>query len=243
MGIAVARPKDRADGRGASPSRRGVRLCRRGRRLHLVGCTLAAVVLLCPTPASGAGPAVIDTLHTEGAAQAIAAGSASPLDSLRALYYAAVQEERAIPRGLQAVDSLRQSGTVAPGGPLEGILLAYEGGLITLRAKHGFWPPDRLRHLRDGLALLDQAVELHPEVAEVRYLRLMSCYYLPGIIGRRRSVLDDFAALARLLPAARSDHPPELYRAIVTFVLEHGEPTEQERAALQGALEGSRGER
>jgi hypothetical protein len=186
---------------------------------------------------------VIDTLHTEGAAQAIAAGSASPLDSLRALYYAAVQEERAIPRGLQAVDSLRQSGTVAPGGPLEGILLAYEGGLITLRAKHGFWPPDRLRHLRDGLALLDQAVELHPEVAEVRYLRLMSCYYLPGIIGRRRSVLDDFAALARLLPAARSDHPPELYRAIVTFVLEHGEPTEQERAALQGALEGSRGER
>jgi hypothetical protein len=186
---------------------------------------------------------VSDTLQTEGAAQAVGAGTASPLDSLRALYYAAVQEERAIPHGLRAVDSLRQSDTVVAGGPLDGVLLAYEGALVTLRAKHGFWPHDRLRHLRDGLALLDQAVKLHPEVGEVRYLRLMSCYYLPGIVGRRRSVLEDFAALARLLPAARADHPPELYRAIVTFVLENGEPSEQERAALEDALEGSRAER
>ena len=190
--------------------------------------------------AAAGEPAPLDAVRSTRVA---AAGDPAPLDSLRALYYAAVQDEGAIRQGMQAVDALRRSGTAVAGGTLDGILLAYEGALITLRAKHGFWPHDRLRHLRDGLALLDRAVAVYPDVAEVRYLRLMSCYYLPGILGRRRSVRDDFAALARLLPAARGDYPPELYRAIVTFVLENGAPSAQERTALEGALEGRRSER
>lgn len=217
--------------------------------------TAAAGALLLATPqALSAGerlPAWATTGHataasvaaSESAASAATPGAPgeSPLDSLRTLYYAAVQEESVIRHGLGAVDSLRVALAPPDGSPLASTLLAYEGALVTLRAKHGFWPHDRLRHLRAGLALLDRAVAGHPEVAEIRYLRLMSCFYLPGILGRKGSVREDFAWLAELLPAARGDYPPELFAAIVRFVLENGEPTVEQRDALHLALEGESG--
>ena len=104
------------------------------------------------------------------------------MEQLRSLYYQAVEDESAIALGLAQVDSLRNAGFAAPGQDRDGVLTAYRGALITLRAKHGFWPPDRLKHLREGLRIMDAAVAAHPEVAEVRYLRLMSCFYLPGIL-------------------------------------------------------------
>ena len=178
---------------------------------------LAAAVLLLSMP-------------FEGAAQD------DGLGRVRAAYYAAVAEEAAIARGLAEIESLRASGAHRPGGDRDALLAAYRGALVTLRAKHGSWPPARLRDIRGGLAVLDSVVAAHPHHAEVRYLRLMSCYYLPGILGRGGSVREDFAALARLLPAARDRYPPELYAAVVTFVLENGRPGEAERARLEAAL-------
>lgn len=158
------------------------------------------------------------------------------LGRVRAAYLAAVQEEAAIARGLGEIEALRASVAYPPGGARDALLAAYRGALVTLRAKHGTWPPARLRDLRGGLAVLDSVVAAHPDHAEVRYLRLMSCYYLPGILGRNGSVREDFAALARLLPSARDRYPPDLYAAVVTFVLENGRPGEAERARLEAAL-------
>ncbi|HEX2081166.1 MAG TPA: hypothetical protein VHG08_25915, partial [Longimicrobium sp.] len=117
-------------------------------------------------------------------------------------------------------------------------LMAYAGAFTTLRAKHGTWPPDRLRHMRGGLAVLDSVITAHPDHPEARYLRLMSCYYLPRVLGRGWSVREDFAALARLLPSVRGDYPPDLYLSIARFVMEHGRPSPAQRAALQASLDG-----
>src|SRR5690606_1683873 len=103
----------------------------------------------------------------------------------RALYLAGVEEESAVEEGLREAERLRArpAGTVAAE---EGALVeAYRGALVTLRAKHGVWPPARLRHMDEGLAVLDSVVAEHPDLAEVRSLRLMSCYYLPAILGRK----------------------------------------------------------
>lgn len=159
------------------------------------------------------------------------------LEAVRELYFAAVQEESAIPRGLQAILELRASGAAPTGGTTDVVLSAYQGALITLRAKHGFWPPDRLRHLREGLGILDQAVAARPEHPEIRYLRLLSCYFLPGILGRGGSVREDFGALARLLPSARDAFAPDLYRMMVAFVLEHGALEAPELERLQDAVD------
>jgi hypothetical protein len=170
-------------------------------------------------------------------APAAHAGAQAPapaeIAGVRRIYGDAVGSERAIPRGLAEVERLR-AGTRDPHALAT--LTAYRGAFTVLRAKHGIWPPDRLRHTRNGLAVLDGVVAAHPRHAEARYLRLMSCYYLPGIFGRAWSVREDFAALARLLPSVRGDYPPELYRVIVRFVMEHGHPSPEQRAALQASL-------
>ena len=162
--------------------------------------------------------------------------SEHPLTRLRELYYAAVNEREAIGAGLEEIDRLRRDGYARPGSRRAAVLDAYAGAITTLRAKHGRWPLDRLRHLNSGLGVLDSAVADAPDAVEVRYLRLMSCYYLPGILGRGSSVRDDFQALARLLPDAAGEFPAELYRAILTFVVENGDVEPSRRAALESAL-------
>jgi hypothetical protein len=156
------------------------------------------------------------------------------LGSVRKLYIAAVDGEEALDRGLAEVRIARvRAGEDAR---LHTTLRAYEGALITLRAKHGTWPPRRLQHLQEGLSILDEVVKIDPSNAEARYLRLMSCYYLPAILGRRGTVREDFAALATLLPAVRGDYPPSTFNAIATFVLKEGEPNQREAAALRASL-------
>jgi hypothetical protein len=174
-------------------------------------------------------------LADEAAAQAPPPGARTGLELVRHLYMDAVESGGAIPRGVAEVD--RQRATTHD-ATTTATLAAYRGAFTLLRAKHGSWPPDRLRHTRQGLAVLDSIIAAHPEHAEARYLRLMSCFYLPRILGRGWSVRDDFAALARLLPGVRHQYPPELYRAIVDFVLQHGQPTSAQRAALQASLGG-----
>jgi len=149
--------------------------------------------------------------------------------------------ESVIRDGLHAVDSLRAALAPPEGSTLAATLLAYEGALVTLPAKHGFWLHDRLRHLRRGLALLARAVATQPDVAEIRYLRLMSCFHLRGDLGRNGSVREDLSSLAELLPGVRDEYPPDLYSAIVRFVLENGDPTPDQRATLREGLAGGPG--
>lgn len=178
--------------------------------------------------------ALLTMLFADGAgAQAPPPGARAGLDQVRHLYYEAVQSERAIARGMAEVERQRAR---ADDPEVRATLTAYVGAFTLLRAKHGVWPPDRLRHTRQGLQVLDSLIAAHPNHAEARYLRLMSCYYLPRILGRGWSVRDDFAALSRLLPSVRAQYPPDVYRAIVQFVLQNGTPTREQRAALEASL-------
>ena len=166
------------------------------------------------------------------------ATASSGLERVRQIYGEALTAERAIPRGLAEIERLR-AGPDGRHAETAAALAAYRGAFTVLRAKHGLWPPDRLRHTRNGLAVLDSVETAHPAHAEARYLRLMSAYYLPGLFGRGWSVRDDFAALARLLPAVQDEYPVELYGAIVRFVLRNGRPTPEQRAALEASLQAS----
>jgi hypothetical protein len=171
---------------------------------------------------------VLGTMPLPAAAQ-------DPLEPVRRSYRAAVDDEAAIARGLAAIAALRAGDLPAPERTAP-LLDAYEGALITLRARHGTWPPARLRHLRTGLGILDRAVAAHSAQPEIRFLRLMSGYYLPGILGRTAHVAEDFEALARLLPGARAGYPAEMHAAMTRFVLDHGRPSPEQRRDLERSI-------
>ena len=143
---------------------------------------------------------------------------------LRDAYLCAVENEVELDRTL---DALQTESRYDP------LTQAYGAALVVLKAKHAFWPHRKMHFLREGLPVLDRLVEQHPRHVEIRYLRLLSCYYLPGFLRRKKSVQEDFAALARLLPSARSSFEPGLYRQMVRFVLEKGAIAEGDRARLQ----------
>jgi hypothetical protein len=163
------------------------------------------------------------------------------LERLRHLYIQAVERSEAVAAGLEEVRRMRRSHPDSADSHSHLTFRAYEGALLTLRAKHGFWPPARLRHLREGLEILDDVIARDPAHAEARYLRLMSCYYLPGILGRGDSVREDFAVLARLLPEVRDQYPADLFDAIAGFVLKNGKPDEEAEGELKSSLYGSDG--
>jgi phytoene synthase len=151
------------------------------------------------------------------------------------LWIEGVENEDAVHAGLEAVAAL-EAGLDGSDPAAERLLQAYRGSFTTLLAKHGGWPSERMRNLNEGFALMDAAVAAGPSAADVRYIRLMSGFYLPGIFGRDEEVERDMEMLARLLPEARDSFPEDLYPEVVAFVLEHGDLEPAQRARLE-ALE------
>lgn len=195
------------------------------------------VLVAAALAASASAPAVLRAdSHEPVTMIERAAGDSVDLAALRETYLASVRDGRAIPRGMDEIEHIRARSRPEAGSALDATLSAYQGALVTLRAKHAAWPPQKLRYMREGLALLDRTVERSPEHAEARYLRLMSCYYLPGFFGRGGSVRADFAALARLLPGVRGQYPPAVYAAITRFVVEKGRLPAEQRRVLEDTL-------
>jgi len=143
------------------------------------------------------------------------------LDRVRALFLAGVEDRRAVNLGHAAVRELRER--FGPFSALHApLLLAYDGAFHTLDGKHGFWPHNRLLAVRTGLDRLDRAVEAAPQHPEVRYLRLVTTFHLPGLFGRGDSARDDLRVLADLLLNAPERPPEPLLSVISEFVEANG---------------------
>jgi hypothetical protein len=155
------------------------------------------------------------------------------------LWLRAVEDADAVAIGLAEVERTRARWDQAGGevrDDLDRLLAAYEGSLLALQARHGGGPRERLRLLREGFAALDAAVAADPAAPDVRYIRLMTGFYLPRVFGRRDEVNADLDALVDLLPASSGRFPPALYPEVVRFVIEHGDPDDRARSRLEGAL-------
>ncbi len=155
-------------------------------------------------------------------------------ERLWALYFLYVEEKDLEKTALALADSLWEQQV-----PETLHVQALAAALEVVRAKHSRWPPNKLKYLRTGVSTLDHLISQAPEDPVVRYLRAVSCYYLPFFLERDESVKEDFQVLARTLPGGGDAFSPVVYRAVLQFVLEHGRPGEQDREALESALEGS----
>lgn len=152
------------------------------------------------------------------------------LSELRALYIEAGDRREAIDDAQALIDRLQ------PEAKAEPVVEAFEGAFEVVRAKYSFWPFSKLKHVRRGLPVLDRLVEDHPDDVEIRFLRLISCYYLPGIMGRKATVRADLSSLCDLLPAARGEFPQPWFTRMVSFVLGSSDIEPSSRIELQALL-------
>ncbi|NNF26772.1 MAG: hypothetical protein HKN73_06115 [Gemmatimonadetes bacterium] len=156
------------------------------------------------------------------------------LERLRLLYFLTVADEAFIPVAVQQIDALE--GTDAPDSVVAPVLEAFRGALEVVRGKHAFWPHDKVGHVRNGLARLDQVVEIRPRLVEARYLRLLSSFYLPFFFRRGDTVDADMDSLADLLLERPPRMSAEAYRAVTDFVLDHGKLDPDRKARLSAAF-------
>ncbi|MDB5104367.1 MAG: hypothetical protein JWP91_2056 [Fibrobacteres bacterium] len=157
------------------------------------------------------------------------------LDRLRILYVLGVRKKGFLGDAEKEIDWLRER-IGADNGDGSDLLLAYRGAITVARAKFGFNPTRKLEHLKAGIPLLDSALEHAPDQPEIRYLRLVSGYYLPFFIGRKEKVAEDFRALARILPQAADRYPPKWFLSVAGFVVDKGDLGQEEKARLEGAM-------
>lgn len=154
------------------------------------------------------------------------------LERLWALYFLSVEEKEWEKPAVALADSLARNPL-----PEDLHVHALGGAIEVVRAKNSRWPPNKLKHLRQGLSVLDRLVEEEPRDPAVRYLRLVSCYYLPFFLEREESVKEDFAVLASVLPDRGDAFSPQVRHAVLRFVLDKGEVGEPDRTRLEKSLE------
>lgn len=168
----------------------------------------------------------LEDLETLERCQERPASPALQLQRLRSQYLLAVDSQEALRPAQELVDALARTpwATSTEGRPL---VVAYRGSLRALEARHGFWPTRRIRDLREGFQLLDQQVTETPDHVEVRYLRLMSAAFLPGLFGRGDGVREDLQVLARTLPQSADALPQRTWTLMadaVEALLDEREP-------------------
>lgn len=209
--------------------------------LRLVGMIAAASLAADPPKAPGSGDPMFrqGEAHLADLEKRIARDTGNaPLrhERLRNLYFLSVSDNKWLSTAVQSLSWLERHDAIG-----DDLRSAYLGAFEVVRAKHALWPPSKLEFLKRAEPLLDSAAARSPDDVEVRYLRLMSCYYLPFFFGRSWSVKSDFDALARLLPGAGGTLPPGLLATVAKFVLDkHGSLTATQRAKLKATHEASR---
>lgn len=157
------------------------------------------------------------------------------LDRLRILFVLGVKEKEYLNRGNEEILFLKKA--LEKDEASQNLLLGYSGAIRVVQAKHGLNLNRKWKNLQAGIPMLDSAVVRDPAQTELRYLRLVSNYYLPFFLGRKPVVREDFSALAKLLPQAAEQYPAKWFLNIAGFVLEKGKLTEMEAARLKQKIQ------
>jgi hypothetical protein len=81
----------------------------------------------------------------------------------------------------------------------------YLGSAYTLRSREMSFGPGKLATLRQGLAIMDEAVAAAPDNPRVRLVRALTTDSLPFFLGRKKSSRDDFDWLQKKAAQSREN--------------------------------------
>jgi hypothetical protein len=79
--------------------------------------------------------------------------------------------------------------------PTNAQVKALLGSVYTMKGRDAFWPLHQLRWVRDGNALMDEAVKAAPSDLRTRLIRVFNNAHMPDFLGRTEIVRADLAWL------------------------------------------------
>lgn len=143
-------------------------------------------------------------------------------------FYRSVEDEAEIDPSIRTFQALAETDSA-----YEGRALTYTGALTALKGKHAFWPYQKLKWVKQGLALMDRGIARSPSDPEALFVRGSTCHYLPFFLRRKDDAQRDFRRIIEVLPGRVHAYDPELMANVVRFIAEHADLTDDERRALR----------
>jgi tetratricopeptide (TPR) repeat protein len=110
--------------------------------------------------------------------------------------------------------------------------LAYLGALYTIKAKHRFFPFDKLKWAKEGLSLLDDALFHAPDNIEVLFVHGTICHQLPGLFKRQDDAQRDFNKIIELLPANMHRYDEQFIAGVLDYLNEEIDLNKEDQTAL-----------
>lgn len=119
------------------------------------------------------------------------------------------------------------------------VVLAYWGGLHTLKGRDAWNPVSKLKWLKSGMALVNQAVLRLPQNAEIRHVRFSVESKVPRALGFHEHIeADKQILLDRIAHPPSSDEPLSLLMVYSRTLLSSGLCTDAETAAVSRFISG-----
>ena len=144
---------------------------------------------------------------------------------LRPMYLEASENEK------EAMSFNRQMRLYEGNNPL---IIAYKGASEAVMAKHVWNPYHKLRQLKSAASHFEQAIQLNPKNAEIRFLRFTVEHYVPRYLNMSENIeADKKIILNSLVNHPTSGMPEDLARTIRDFMLSKDHSTEDEKKILK----------
>jgi hypothetical protein len=148
-------------------------------------------------------------------------------DEIRRLFYFSVESVDSLKKFENHLKSLRRKLD-------ESFSLAYSGAYLTLVAKHSINPYTKYYKLKEGLELLDRAIQLEPDNLEYRFIRLSVLNYVPSFLGFDDKFFDDYEkAFALLKKKDLSSVDKQTQKGIIEFLMRSKKLNSSQKSELK----------
>lgn len=156
-----------------------------------------------------------------------AASNKYSISEVRRLYHQGVES----PDAAQQLHSLVSSPDIT-----DPLLIAYRGGAEALMAKHAWNPYAKLDHLSKSMHILQQAIELSPQQAEIRFIRFSVQYYIPRFLGFSKNLEEDAHVIALQVAQLKNQFDRQTYLGVCEFMISSGSCTEEDQRMLRQSM-------
>ncbi len=95
------------------------------------------------------------------------------------------------------------------------LLYAYKGSTKVILANHTIWPYKKLSLVKEGLSIINSAVDAKKTDAEIRLLRFNIEDHIPDFLGLKTHVQEDYIFLKTFIEKSHTDLNKDIYNALI----------------------------